>query len=245
MGTATKTRNEVLWQIGVELSERFRPFQPGTIPDKSWTLHKAVRNVFGTNSSWGLVAYENHHELRSQIGATYAALDQALQEQGDTGRAEPWGLSKDRTAEEMVKLCERAATLVDADSPRLIHADSRRAISGLRGVGKYRGAICSVVAEVAGAQGVGFGEIVDEVASLRSITDTELLDQLELLPRNAPDTNTDADAVSTSIWSGRWLGSRGNRMSDYFIAVRTMLGPWADLSGLADALEEVDEKLKA
>jgi len=244
MSTSTGTGNDVMQRIGLELSERFLPFRAGAIPDKSWTLHKAVREVFGTNPSWGLIAYENHQELRSQIGATYAVLDQALQELSGTGRAEPWGLFKDRTAEEMVELCERAAVVADLESPITAYGHPRPAINGLRGVGKYRGAICSLVAEVAEDRGVSFGEVVDGVAALGSITDTALLDHLEHLRRVAPGTNTAQDAVSTSIWSGRWLGVRGNRMSDYFHAVRTVSDSWADLGEVADALELAHGPLK-
>ncbi len=105
------------------------------------------------------------------------------------------------------------------------------------------GAICSVIAEVAVARGVSFGEIVDEVTDLGAITDTALLDHLERLPRTTPDTATAASATSTSIWSGKWLGSRGNLMSDYFLKVKTLSGAWRDLEALDAALQELDVKL--
>jgi hypothetical protein len=244
MSTATDRRNDVLWQIATELSEKFRPFQAGAIPDESWTLHKAVRQVFQTNSSWGLVAYENHEDLRSQIEATYAALDQALGEMGGSGRAEPWGLDKERRTVEMVELCERASILASPESPRPTVGLQRAAISGLRGIGKYRGAICAVIAEVAEARDASFGEIVDEVTELGSITDTALLDHLERLPRTTPDTATATDATSTSIWSGKWLGSRGNLMSEYFLTVQLVSGAWSGLGDLDATLEEMDAKLR-
>jgi hypothetical protein len=72
-----------------------------------------------------------------------------------------------------------------------------------------------------------------------------VLDHLELLPRAAPSPNIAEDARSTAKWSGKWLGTRGNLMSDYFIAVRTVGGRWADLGALADALKNLDKKLNA
>lgn len=244
MSGASDERNDVLARIGAGLSENFRPFQAGAIPDESWTLHKAVRQVFQTNSSWGLIAYENHEELRSEIEAAYAALDQALGEMGGSGRAEPWGLNKDRGREEMVELCERASILAGPESPRPAVGLQRRPISGLRGVGKYRGAICAVIAEVATARGVRFGEVVDEVTELGSINDAALLGHLERLPRTAPDMDTASAAAVTSMWSGKWLGSRGNLMSDYFLKVQTLSGAWRDLEALDSTLKEFDNKLK-
>jgi hypothetical protein len=244
MRGATDEQNDVLSRIGAELSEKFRPFQAGAIPDESWTLHKAVRQVFQTNSSWGLVAYENHEDLRSQIEATYAALDQALGEMGGSGRAEPWGLDKERRTVEMVELCERASILASPESPRPTVGLQRAAISGLRGIGKYRGAICAVIAEVAEARDASFGEIVDEVTELGSITDTAMLDHLERLPRTTPDMDRASDAAATSIWSGKWLGSRGNLMSDYFRKVQTLSGAWRGLEALDATLQENDVKLK-
>lgn len=245
MSGATDERNDVLAQIGAELSDKFRPFQAGAIPDESWTLHKAVREVFQTNSSWGLIAYENHEELRSEIGAAYAALDQALGEMGGSGRAEPWSLDKDRKTDEMVELCERASILAGPESPRPTVGLQREPISGLRGVGKYRGAICAVIAEVATARGVRFEEVVDEVTELGSITDAALLDHLERLPRTAPDADAASAAAVTSMWSGKWLGSRGNLMSDYFLKVQTLSGAWRDLEALDTTLEKIDIRLKA
>lgn len=244
MGANTKAKNEVLSQVGFELAENFQPFQAGVIPDNSWTFHRAVRKVFQTNFSWGLVAYENHRELDLQIQATYAALDQALGELGGTGRAELWGLSKDRTAEEMVDLCERAAMLAGGESPQLIAPAPRPRIKGLLGDGKYRGAICSVIAEAAEARNVSFGVIVDELAPLGLAADATVLDHLELLPRTAPGPDVAEDAKSTAYWSGKWLGKRGNLMSDYFHAVRIRGVLWAELGALSSALASLDKKLK-
>lgn len=244
MSGATDERNDVLARIGAELSEKFRPFKAGAIPDESWTLHKAIREVFQTNSSWGLIAYENHEELRAEIEAAYAALDQALGEMGGSGRAEPWGLNKDRKTEEMVELCERASMLASPNPPRSAVGTQRSPINGLKGVGKYRGAICAVIAEVATARGVRFGEVVDEITEIGSITDAALLDHLERLPRTAPDMDRGSDAATTSMWSGKWLGARGNLMSDYFLKVQTLSGAWRDLEALDSTLQGIDGKLK-
>lgn len=208
-------RNPGLGAVVDTFRGRWLPFREMLDQSESVTLYEAIRETLGANPDLGLCAWENHNELRAWVNAAHGRLNEALRTQLEVrGTAEGWSMNRDRSELEMTELFATADGLEGLPQVGPVPRPQQRVeIRGLTGVGKYRGAIISVLAErVELDQATWPKALADLVAN--PLTDRKMLAHVEDLRGRARAESIAETTVPVELSksAGEWLGSHGNSM---------------------------------